>query len=104
LVAASAAIVALGVALVSTNADAISSYTSTSMSCGSIKATIRNQGAVILRWTSSRTGNANYNRFVRNANYCNPNQTTRAKSVPASDTRRCSVQYCVSRRAYDSFD
>ena len=92
-----AMIVALGVTLSSTNAVAISTYTSTSMTCAAIKSVIRNQGAVILRHTSPRTGNLLYNRYVRNANYCLVNQTTRPKYVPASNTKNCRVFYCVKR-------
>jgi hypothetical protein len=91
-------IVALAVTLSSpTDVAAISTYTSTSMSCGSIKATIQNQGAVIFRWTSPRTGNPRYNRYVRNANYCLVNQTTKPTYIPASNTSNCRVFYCVKR-------
>ena len=96
-VSSCAMIIVLPVMLSSTNADAISKYTSTSLTCGSIKALIRNQGAIILRWTSPRTGNPIYNRYVRNENYCLVNQTTTLKSVPASDTKNCSVYYCVRK-------
>lgn len=84
------------------DANAISKYNSQSLSCGTIKSRISSQGAVLLQW-QSRSGNPNYNRFVKNANYCNVGQTTALKSVPASNGR-CSVRYCVSRRSYDSFD
>ena len=90
-------ILSLAVVLPSTNATAISRYTSTSMSCSAIKAAIRNQGAVIFRWTSPRTGNPIYNRYVRNENYCNVNQTTRSTYIPASNTTNCRVFYCVKR-------
>ena len=102
--ALSAAIVALGLTLSSTGADAISSYNSASTSCGAIKSAVNRLGAILVMWTSSRTGNLNYKRIVRNAGYCNANQTTAATSVPAANTKRCTVYHCVSRRAYDPFD
>ncbi len=89
--------IALAATLASTNAVAISTYISPSLTCSTIKSHIKNQGAVILRWTSPRTGNPIYNRYVRNANYCNVGQTTRPKYVPASDTQKCRVFYCVRR-------
>lgn len=86
----------------SIDAAAISRYNTTSLSCSSIKSKIRSQGAVILRWTS-KSGNPNYNRFVRNASFCNPGQTTTSKTVPSA-SGNCRVPYCVSRRALDPFD
>jgi hypothetical protein len=102
--AVSAVIVVHAVTLFSVDANAISRYTATSMTCASIKAAIRNQGAVILRSTSPRTGNTISNRYVANGNYCLANQITRSTSVRASNTRNCGVYYCVSRRAHDPFD
>ena len=90
-----ALIVLLAVSLSSTNVAAISRYTSTSMSCSSIKTVIHNEGAVILRHKSQSTGNLLYNRYVRNDNYCRVDQTTQAVSVPALDTRNCLVYRCV---------
>jgi hypothetical protein len=93
----SATILAIAVALSSTNASAISSYTSTSLTCGSIQALIRGQGAIILRRTSKKTGNPLYNRYVRNGNYCNVAQTAMPTYIPASDTNNCRVYYCAKR-------
>lgn len=100
-----AMVVALTIPLSSTNVAAISRYWSPSMSCNSIKAAIRNEGAVILQHRSKRTGNLLYNRYVRNENHCRADQTTRAKSIPAADTSNCLVQYCVrkERRCDDFF-
>lgn len=81
----------------STDVSAISRYDSTSMPCSLIKDVIRNEGAVILRHVSSSTGNLLYNRYVRNANHCRVDQTTKAKSVPAADTKNCTVYYCVKK-------
>lgn len=92
-----AMIISLGVALPSTHVAAIQKYRSTSMSCSSIHALILNQNAVILGWTSPRTGNPLYDRYVRNEHYCLVNQTTRPTYIPASDTKNCRVFYCVNR-------
>lgn len=88
----------------SLDADAISRYKSRTMTCSAIKETIRIKGAVLFEWESRRTGNPNYNRFVRNAGFCNANQTTTLTAIPASNTNRCSVPYCVNRRQLDPFD
>jgi hypothetical protein len=92
-----AVVLAMAVSLSSTDAAAISRYESTSLSCSTIKAKIQGEGAVILQYVSNQTGNLLYNRYVRNANYCNAYQTTRSKSVPAADTQNCHVYYCVTK-------
>ena len=96
-VSSGALIIAVAVSMSSTDAAAISRYQSTSLSCSTIKAKIRGEGAVILQHVSKSTGNLLYNRYVRNDNYCNIYQTTRAKCVPAADTQSCLVYYCVNR-------
>jgi hypothetical protein len=89
--------VAFAVTLSSSNVAAISTYTSTSLTCGSIKSIILKEGAANFRHTSKRTGNVLYNRYVRNSNYCNVNQTTTPDYIPASDTKNCRVFYCIKR-------
>ena len=88
-----AAVLILGLCLFPATADAISRYTSTSMPCASIKAKIGNEGAVILKWTSKRTGNTLYDRFVRNVGYCSLGEVLDGKSVPASNGS-CLVYRC----------
>jgi hypothetical protein len=74
-------------------AQAISRYTSTSMSCSAVRSKVNNEGAVILRWTSSQTGNPRYDRFVRSSSYCDPGQRAVPSSVPSA-SGSCGVKKC----------
>jgi hypothetical protein len=74
-------------------AHAISRYTSTSMSCASIKSAIRSEDAVILRWKSSQ-GNPRYDRFVANSGYCDHRERAVPAYVPSSDQKSCAVKNC----------
>jgi hypothetical protein len=74
-------------------AQAISRYTSTSMSCSAVKSVVSNEGAVILRWTSGQTGNPRWARFVRSSSYCDPNERAVPASVPSA-SGSCTVKKC----------
>jgi hypothetical protein len=84
---------ALAFLLVTVEAHAISRYTSTSMSCASIKSVVRSEGAVILRWQSSQ-GNPRYDRYVANSSYCDVNKRAVTAYVPSSDRNSCAVKNC----------
>jgi hypothetical protein len=88
-----AALAAFGVSLVAHEAQAISRYTSTSMSCSSVKATVKAQGAVILRWTSAQ-GNPRHGRYVASTGYCDPGERAVTAYVPSSDKKSCAVKTC----------
>ena len=96
------AVVVLGLSLAAP-AHAISRYASTSMSCGSVKATVRSEGAVILRWTSSQ-GNSRYKRVVASNRYCDPGEVAVVTYVPSSNTGSCAVRECVHRTLFDDDD
>ena len=65
------------------------------MTCAAIKAKIRAEGAVILRWKSTQTtGNTLFGRFVANNNYCSAGEFIVRKSVPSSDRKSCGVYEC----------
>lgn len=81
------------VAPMTTDAQAISRYTSTAMSCSAVKSAIRNEGAVILRWTSGQTGNPRYARFVASSTYCDHNERAVQASVPSA-SGSCTVKKC----------
>jgi hypothetical protein len=74
-------------------AHAISSYTSTSMTCASIKAKIQSEGAAILHWRSSQ-GNPRYDRYVANSSYCDWEKRAVIAYVPSSDRKSCAVKNC----------
>lgn len=88
--------VAAGLALLSTEADAISRYNSKSMSCAAIKAKIQAEGAVILRWPSTQNpGNTLFGRFVANKNYCSFGELLVRTTVPSADRKSCAVYKCT---------
>ena len=86
-------LIALCLSLVSLDAQAISRYNSTSMSCGEVKATVRAEGAVILRWRSPR-GIQRYGRFVADGGFCKSGTRAETSYVPASDRKSCGVYEC----------
>ena len=86
-------LVALSLTLVSFEAQAISRYNSTSMSCGEIRATVRAEGAAILRWRG-RSGVPRYGRFVAHGGFCESGTLAETSYVPASDRRSCPVYEC----------
>ncbi|NGO54441.1 hypothetical protein [Allomesorhizobium camelthorni] len=89
--------IALCLALVATAAHAISRYTSTSMSCAEIKATLQSEGAAILQWRSTRNPSLPlYGRFVVNRRFCQSEQVADTTFVPARDTKSCLVRKCVT--------
>ena len=98
-----AALAAFGVSLVAYEAQAISRYTSTSMNCSSVKATVKSEGAVILRWTSSQ-GNPRHGRYVANRGYCDPGETAVTSYVPASDKKSCALRTCQRCDPFDDDD
>ena len=76
-------------------AQAISRYDPTHMSCDRVQGTIARQGAVILRYQSTRVpGLPLFNRYVQSAQYCNPNEIRSRAYVPSADTKSCPVYIC----------
>lgn len=75
-------------------AQAISRYNSTSMSCAQVQGAIRNEGAVILRWKSPGSGVQRYDRFVSNDGFCAAGEEASITSVPTADARSCPVYNC----------
>ncbi|MEM7316032.1 MAG: hypothetical protein AAF497_23090, partial [Planctomycetota bacterium] len=88
---------AFGAVLPSTGASAISFYTSTSMTCQSIKTAIRNEGAVILRYWSPKDGKLKSDRYVRNQFHCYVSESNAPRFIPALDTENCRVFFCDRR-------
>jgi hypothetical protein len=83
------------VALIPAEANAISRYTSTSMTCATVQDVIDREGAVILRY-SPRSGASDvalYDRYVRDAAQCSVGTEPRRVSVPTRDGQ-CPVLFC----------
>ncbi len=89
------ALIALGLSLVSLDAQAISRYNSTSMSCDEVRARIRHEGAVIMRWRSPRNPSIQrYGRFVAHDGFCPASEIAETTWIPAADTQSCPVYEC----------
>lgn len=84
--------------LVAAQAQAISRYDPTRMSCGKVQATIARQGAVILRYQSKRVpGLPLYDRYVQNQRFCSMGEVRTRAYVPSADTKSCPVYNCKRR-------
>ena len=111
LLAAALAPPAFVIAPMTEEAQAISRYTSTSMNCSAVKSAVKNEGAVILRWTSPQTGNPRYARYVASSAYCDHNERAVPASVPSGSgtctvkkCKRCSFDRSLGRlRSFDCF-
>lgn len=91
-----------GLALLATEAHAISRYNSTSMSCDRIRATVRSEGAVILRWRGN-SGVQRYGRFVADGRFCESSTRAEISYVPSKDRKSCPVRECKYYDPYDDF-
>ena len=95
---------ALGIALIASQAHAISRYQSTGMSCDEVRSVISEEGAVILRWQSKTVANLpRFDRFVSDSRFCSSNEITAFASVPTSDSRACTVKKCEPYEPDDDF-
>ena len=90
-------LLAVCLTLVAAEAQAISRYTTTSMSCARTQDIVRSQGAAILRWTSPTSGVPRYDRYVRNDQFCPAGQEARRAYVPTADAKSCPVYNCKQR-------
>jgi len=81
--------------LVAAEAQAISRYDPTHMSCGKVQSTIARQGAVILRYQSTRVpGLPLYDRYVQSQQFCTMGEVRTRAYVPSADTSSCPVYNC----------
>lgn len=87
--------------LVAAQAQAISRYDPTRMSCGRVQSTIARHGAVILRYQSTRVpGLPLYDRYVQSEQFCTMGEVRTRAYVPSADTKSCPVYTC-KRPDYD---
>lgn len=87
-------LVALGISLLAVEAHAISSYNPLQMTCAEVKAVIRREGQVMLRWTSPTAGVPRYGRYVSNSSFCATGERARQTLVPTRDRKSCGVSDC----------
>ena len=86
---------ALTVLAIAGPAAAISRYNAPSMTCEAARQAIRSQGAVILRYPSTRVKSLTlYDRYVRNSGQCDDGQYAERAYVPTRDNPRCPVLQC----------
>jgi len=86
--------VAACLCLVAAEAQAISRYDPTRMSCEQVHGIIARDGAVILRYRSPRTSLTLYDRYVSTAAYCERGEVRNLRTVPSADTASCQVYNC----------
>ncbi len=94
-------VLALACTLLASNAHAISRYKSQSMSCAEVQATLRNEGAAIMRYRSARSGMQLYGRYVYTSFYCAFGEYAEWKYIPSADNPNCPVRECEH---YDADD
>jgi hypothetical protein len=88
-------LLALGLCLICADAQAISRYDPTGMDCAGVQATLAREGAVILRYQSTRTpGLPLYNRYVGNGRFCERGEAFYPATVPTADRKACPVHIC----------
>ncbi len=95
-----AAVVAICLLPVSFQAQAISRYTSTSMSCAAIAQKIRTEGAAIFRWTQ-KPDILRYGLYVADDSFCSIHERAMTTFIPSADAKRCAVLEC---KPYDPRD
>lgn len=90
------ALIGLGLSLIAAEAQAISRYDPTRMSCGNVQARVAREGAVILRYRSTRNPNLPiYDRYVVDSRFCPAGQVRDRAYVPSADARSCPVYKCI---------
>ena len=87
-------LMSLCLVLMTAQAQAISNYNPTVMDCADVRARIRPEGVVMLRWTSPRVGVPRYGRYVRNSQLCPAGERAQGTLVPARDRPYCAVSEC----------
>ncbi len=90
--------IALFALVAASNAFAISRYNSLNYSCAQIKSIIKDEGAVILRYPSTRVpGLTLYDRYVKHGGYCWGSDERNSTYVPSADMTKCRVYNCKPR-------
>ncbi|NBB50071.1 hypothetical protein GVN24_17480 [Rhizobium sp. CRIBSB] len=89
------AIMAIAAAMFAEPALAISRYNSAALTCDEVRQRVINEGAVILRYPSTRVkGMTLYDRYVTRNAMCDPHEYAERAYVPTRDADRCPVLSC----------
>ena len=97
-------LLALCIVSVSFPALAINRYNVQTMSCAAVQQAVDRDGAAILRWQSPRNPSLPvYDRYVRNALFCDRGRYPTRDYVPTKDRAHCPVTKCADSTFEDSF-
>jgi hypothetical protein len=97
-------ILAAAVAAAAVPAHAISRYNAESMTCQQAQASVANEGAVILRYSSrSNPSLTLYDRYIAHRGYCQMGEYAKAAWIPTADTASCPVYKCEDRQFREPF-
>jgi hypothetical protein len=89
--------------VMSGEAEAISRYVTTSMSCDAVQSRVAGEGAAILRYQSTRNPSLPlYGRYVSDNRFCEYGEVSVPAYVPTNDVRSCRVNKC-ERPDYDDW-
>lgn len=94
-------LVAAAISLVASNAFAVSRYEITNVTCETVQALIRAEGAVILAYRSTGIlGLPIYDRYVLSQQFCYAGEVARGAGVPTADKKYCPVRKCVESEIF----
>ncbi|QLF70084.1 hypothetical protein FE840_011340 [Peteryoungia desertarenae] len=97
-------IACLAILAAATPAGAISRYNSLEMTCDEARARVIDEGAVILRYPSTRvTGLTLYDRYVTRNAQCSAHEYAARAYIPTRDSARCPVLNCQPFDPEDRF-
>lgn len=94
-------LIAAAISLVASSAFAVSRYEITNVTCETVQALIRAEGAVILVYRSTGIlGLPIYDRYVEGQQYCLSGEVVRGAGVPTVDKKYCPVRKCVESEIF----
>lgn len=94
-------IIAAVASLATSSAFAVSRYEITNVTCETVQALIRSEGAVILVYRSTGVlGLPVYDRYVQGQQYCLSGEVARGAGVPTVDRKYCPVRKCVESEIF----
>jgi hypothetical protein len=84
------------------DASAINRYDIGGLSCARVRGIVQSQGAVILRYRSTRNPSLTlYDRYVADGRYCQSSEVATTTGVPTADTNYCPVRKCIENEIFD---
>ena len=94
-------LIAAAISLVASDALAVTRFEITNVTCETVQALIRTEGAVILVYRSSGIlGLPIYDRYVLGQQNCNSGEVVRGAGVPTVDMKYCPVKKCVESEIF----